>query len=165
MSSTSGISGAIGQQVTTGHDAYQELDIDSFISLLVAELQNQDPMEPMKNSDIVNQVSQIRAIQSNQYLTTTLTGVMLGQNLNTASTLIDRTVNGLDDTGKEVTGKVTGVSMNGGSPKLHIGDQIVSLQNVRKILNEADATDTTTDTTDTTDDAADDSTDETASTD
>ena len=135
-SATSGVQGSTGQQSTVS-DAYQNLDIDAFLKLLVSELQNQDPMEPVKNSDILSQVSQIRAIQSNQYLTTTLTGVMLGQNLNTAASMIDRTISGLDDAAKEVKGKVTGVTIESGAAKLHVGDQTVSLSNVREILPEA----------------------------
>ena len=56
----------------------------------MAELQNQDPMEPMKNSELLQQVSQIRAIQSNDRLTDTLESVSLGQNLATAGNLLDR---------------------------------------------------------------------------
>lgn len=132
-SAIGGIQGSTGAQSTVS-DAYAKLDIDEFLKLLISELRNQDPLDPVKNKDLVEQISQIRAIQSNQYLTTTLTGVMLGQNLNTAAALLGRTIAGLDDAAKPVEGKVTGVVFENGAAKLHVGEQIVSLSNVRKIL-------------------------------
>ena len=134
-SAVGGLQGSVGAQSTTS-DAYANLDIDDFMNLLISELKNQDPLEPVKNKDLVEQIGQIRAIQANQYLTTTLTGVMLGQNLNTAASMLGRKIAGLDDSGKEVQGKVTGVVFQNGAAKLHVGDQVVSLSNVQKIVSD-----------------------------
>ena len=134
VSGTSGVSGQNGQQTTTGVDAYQNMNIDQFIKLLVSELQNQDPLEPMKNADIVNQVSQIQAIGANQRLSTTLDSVALGQNLATASSMIGKTVTALDDSANEVTGTVSKVGIEDGESKLYIGDQKVSMKNIREVL-------------------------------
>ena len=72
------------QSSGSGKDAIDSLDTSAFIKMLVAELQNQDPMNPMSNSEMLQQVSQIRSIQSNDNLSTTLQSVLLGQNLATA---------------------------------------------------------------------------------
>ncbi len=40
-------------QVGRASDSYNELDIDSFLKLLISELQNQDPLDPMDNSEMV----------------------------------------------------------------------------------------------------------------
>src|SRR3989304_1085063 len=79
------------------HDAFQELNLDTFIQLLVSEMQNQDPMNPMSNTEILQQISQIRAIESSTRLNSTLEAVMLGQNVATASTLLGRSISGLTD--------------------------------------------------------------------
>jgi len=131
---TSGIVGAQGQQATTGHDAFNDLNLDAFIKMLVAELQNQDPLNPMNNTEILQQVSQIRAIESNQRLTETLQSVMLGQNVNTASSLLGRTITGLTDDSKKITGVVDRVSIEDNVPRLHLGDQSIQLKNVAEIL-------------------------------
>ena len=80
MSTTSSVSvqGQVGQQVETGYDAYAELDTGDFLELIIAELQNQDPMNPTDTSDMLNQFNQIREIASNDKLTETLEGVLLG---------------------------------------------------------------------------------------
>jgi len=128
-----GITGVQGQQTTTGYDAYNQLDLNAFIKMLVAELQNQDPMNPMDNSAILQQVSHIKQIAADQKLTETLAAVQLGQNVATAGNLLGRTITGLTDKGDKVTGQVDRVTIEGGGPSLHVGDQTIQLKNVGEI--------------------------------
>lgn len=130
----SGIQGQRGTQAPN-YDAFQNLNLDTFIQLLVAELQNQDPMSPMSNTEILQQISQIRAIESNTRLTTTLESVVLGQNLSTASSLLGRTITGLTDgqNAETVTGKVESVTIADGVAKLQVGGKTVSLNNVSSV--------------------------------
>ena len=134
MSSTVGTVGTSGAQAT-GYDAFQNLNLQDFIALLVTELQQQDPMEPMKNSEILQQVSQIRQIESDQKLGDTMDSVILGQNVATASSLIDRQVLGMDDSGNPVVGTVKKVSIEDGAVKVYVGDTSVDLKNVAQILS------------------------------
>lgn len=134
--SVSGIQGSTGQQVTTGTNAYDALDTSSFIKLLVSELQNQDPMNPMDNSKILDEVSQIKAISSNDKLSKMLEAVQLQQNVGTANNLLGKVVSGLTDDSKNITGTVDKVSIAEGDIKLHIGEQTVSLNNVSEIQPE-----------------------------
>jgi len=135
-SATAGISGQQGQQTTTGADALKDVDLNAFLKMLIAELQNQDPLNPVSNSEILQQVSQIKAIESNQRLTDTLDAIGLQQNVATANSLMDRVVVGLTDQNETVTGKVEGVSIENGVTKLHIGNNTVDLKNVSEILPE-----------------------------
>ena len=89
--------------------------------MLVTELQNQDPTQPMTNTDLMNQVSQIQAIESNQQLTSTLQSVALGQSIASAGSLIGATVTGLDAKGNQVNGTVNSVSISNGSATLNVG--------------------------------------------
>lgn len=133
--------GAIGQQVQqnpTGHDAFGEIDLNDFIKLMVTELQNQDPLDPMDNAQILEQMSQIRSIKSNDRLTDTLEAVSLGQSLVTASNLLERTIVGLSDRSETVTGRVDRVSIQDGLAKLHIGEHTIDLKNVAEILPEGE---------------------------
>lgn len=38
-------------------------DTDTFMQLLLAELKNQDPLEPMNNSEMVAQMAQLNSLQ------------------------------------------------------------------------------------------------------
>ena len=99
--------------------------MDTFIQLLVAQLQNQDPMDPMSNTEILQQVSQIRAIQSTSELTSTLESVLLGQNVSTASSLLGPDDHRVDrrQQRRSVTGKVDKVTIADGVAKLQVGER------------------------------------------
>lgn len=129
-----GALGQQGQQVPPGQDAWSKVELDDFVSLLVTELQNQDPLEPMKNEAILQQISQIREIESNQRLTETLESVLLGQSVVTAGNLLERNIVGLSDDSETVTGRVDRVSIEDGIPKLHVGQHTIDLKNVAEIL-------------------------------
>ena len=114
--------------------ALSKIDIDQFIKLMIAELQNQDPLNPMDNDKMLAQLSQMRQIGATDRMTTTLDSVLLGQNLTNASALIGKQIGGLDSHNERVTGVVDKVSIVGGAPQVHIGDKTISLKNVSDIL-------------------------------
>jgi len=97
-------------------------------------MSNQYPLNPMDNQQIVEQISQIRSIEASSRLTSTLEGVLLGQNLATASSLLGQTITGMTDDGQQESGWVERVSLVDGAAKLHVGDQVVSLKNVAGIV-------------------------------
>ena len=119
---------------STSNDALRGLDLDSFLTLFITEMQNQDPLNPMENSEILNQISQIREIGATAKLTETLDSVLLGQNVSSSTNLIGKTISAIDDLGSEITGEVDRVTISDGVPKLHIGTSTVSLENVREIV-------------------------------
>ena len=122
-----------GSASAAGAGGVDSLNSQDFLNMMITELQNQDPMQPMSNAELLQQVSQIRAIQSNDQLSTTLQSVLLGQNVATANLMINQTVTGLSDAGKTVTGQVDSVSIAKGVATLHIGGDTMSLGNVTGI--------------------------------
>ena len=48
-----------------------QLKVEDFINMMVTQLQNQDPLEPAKNEQLLSQMSQIGQLQSQQELTKT----------------------------------------------------------------------------------------------
>jgi flagellar hook assembly protein FlgD len=107
---------------TTGNSAggIEDLDLQSFFDLMIAELQNQDPLNPMDNQEMLGQIGQIREIASNDKLSETLDSVLLGQSISSATNLIGANVVGLTDTGQRVTGSVQRVTIDKGEPKLDL---------------------------------------------
>ena len=121
----------------------RELDMDHFLQLLISELQNQDPLEPMDNAAIVEQIGQIREISATDKLTDTLDAVLTGQNMSTAASLIGKRIHALSDAAEDIEGEVDRVSLEnaedgqvGRTLRVHIGDQKVRLENIREIINE-----------------------------
>ena len=114
-------------------DRMNELTMSDFIKMMVAELENQDPMNPMSNTEMLQQISQIRAITSNDRLTNGIEALTLGQSLSTASSLIGKTVTGVNTLDEKITGKVDKVTIENGVAKLYVGSSIINVGNVTGI--------------------------------
>lgn len=114
-------------------DAFQDIDLKGFLDLMIAELQNQDPVNPMDNAQIMEQLGQLRSIASTDKLSKTLDSMEQGQSFAAASSLIGKQIKGLDDGSNEVTGKVDKATVADGAIRVHVGDKSVSLSNVREI--------------------------------
>lgn len=136
-STTAAIQGQVGQQVETGYDAFQQIGTDDFLKLIIAELQHQDPMNPTDTSDMLNQFNQIREIASNDKLTKTLEGVLLGQSISTASNLIGKLVEGMTSDGQKLIGQVDAAMVKNGEPSLLVAGNYIKLKNVLQIIDPA----------------------------
>lgn len=108
--------------------ATSELDKDAFLNLLVAEMSNQDPLNPMEDRDFMAQLAQFSALEQMQ-------------NVNT-STIQSR---GMDLVGKAViasagadsyvSGIVDSVIYNAGKTYLSIGGKIVEIDHVKEVFD------------------------------
>lgn len=123
----------------TGNDL-SDVDLDQFLGLLITELQNQDPLNPMDNAAMLAQIGQIREIGSTNQLTETLTSFAVGQELSMASNLIGKRVTALDDNADPVEGPVDRVSVRTDPQdpsirkvSVHIGSSTVDITNIREI--------------------------------
>jgi flagellar basal-body rod modification protein FlgD len=108
------------EQSFGAHNTLNELDLDTFFDLMIAELQNQDPLNPLENDQLLSQISQIREIGATERLSKTLESVLLGQSIASATNLIGAHVKGLSDDGERVEGIVSRVTINDGEPKLFL---------------------------------------------
>lgn len=117
MSQINTIANSITGNATAGN-AIRDLDVDSFLKLMIAELQNQDPLNPMENDQMLAQIGQMREIAASDKLTETLDSVLLGQNIASATNLIGAEVDALSDDNQRVTGEIKRVSISDGVPKL-----------------------------------------------
>lgn len=107
-------------QTNSRSNALNNLDLDAFLNLMMAELQNQDPLNPLENDQLLAQISQIREVGATDRLTETLDSVLLGQNISSATNLIGADVVAMTASGERVTGNVRRVSIDGGEPKLDL---------------------------------------------
>jgi flagellar basal-body rod modification protein FlgD len=108
------------QSSTTGVGGINDIDMNTFLKLMITELQQQDPLNPLDNKDMLNQIAQIRAVGASDQLTKTLNSVLLGQNITSATNLIGADVSALTDDAQAITGTVNRVAIDKGVPKLHV---------------------------------------------
>ena len=121
--------------VAANSDRLNDLTMSDFIKMMVAQLENQDPMDPMSNTEMLQQISQMRAITANDRLTDSIESLSVGQALSTASSLIGKTVTGVNTLDQSVTGKVDKVTIENGEAKLYVGSSIISVRNVTAIVD------------------------------
>ena len=115
---TTGVAG--GQSASGVARSINDLDLSTFLNLMIAELQNQDPLNPLDNKDMLAQISQLREVGATDRLTETLDSVLLGQNIASATNLIGADISAVTDSGENIEGIVRRVSIVDSSPKLHV---------------------------------------------
>src|SRR5882757_5797721 len=122
MITSSVTTGATGSQLkgaTNASDPYN-LKAADFIKMMITQLQNQDPTQPMKNSDLLAQMSQIGQLETSTQLQTSLKSTTLQTQIGSASSLIGKSVQGLDANGNPIDGMVNSVKVSGDSVDLQL---------------------------------------------
>jgi flagellar basal-body rod modification protein FlgD len=121
--STTGIGSTTSSSGGTGavRGSNYNLKTEDFINMMVVQLQNQDPMEPAKNQELLAQMSQIGQLQSSNQLQDTLKNVMTQSQLSSAGSLIGKSISGTLADGKTaVSGVVNSVRVVDGNVSLEL---------------------------------------------
>ena len=87
---------------------------DQFLKLFVAQLQHQDPMSPMQDSDFMGQMAQFSTLEQ-------ISNLANSDAMSNAIGLIGRTVTYKDKQGAVQTGAVEKVASVDGKPSLTVG--------------------------------------------
>ncbi|MHC4362135.1 MAG: flagellar hook assembly protein FlgD [Planctomycetota bacterium] len=111
-----------------------------YMKLLVTELQNQNPLEPMDNNQMAAQLAQFSQLQQLEGMNSNFADVLAVNELAYASTLIGKQVSFLHETqsgDKELTtGSVDKVTADeDGNILLTVGDKTPALEEVISIAN------------------------------
>ena len=109
------------------------LTSETFMKLLITQLQNQDPLEPVGNDELLSQISAMRNLQSNIEMSDALKAVTVNQRLSTAATFIGKTVTGTDADNERVAGVVDRAFVRDGQAFVGIGDVEVALDGIESV--------------------------------
>jgi flagellar basal-body rod modification protein FlgD len=125
----SGVS-TVGSASTTATDkkastvgAAASMGKDDFMKLLVAQLQNQDPMKPMDDKEFITQLAQFSSLEAIEKMTTTLDDLAGSQVLAQSATLIGKQVTAKLADGTTVTGTVSQIRMVDHKPQVVVNDK------------------------------------------
>jgi flagellar basal-body rod modification protein FlgD len=126
---------ASSQAVTS--DKSKQLGKQDFLKLLMAQMQNQDPMKPMDDTAMIAQMAQFSALEATQSLQQTLQTSSNNQTIAQASALIGKYIQSDQADGSSVSGAVTGVDFTSTdgivSPTVSVGNYSVDYSTIRKI--------------------------------
>lgn len=110
------------------------LDKDAFLKLLITELQNQDPMNPMEDKDFIAQLAQFSSLEQMQQMKRAFDAVSSGESASRAFSMIGRNVEYVDlEADGLLRGRVTGVVFEDGQPLLEIGNEYVEMNSVVRV--------------------------------
>lgn len=104
---------------------------DEFLKLLVTQLQYQDPMKPMDDTQFIGQMAQFSALEQMQNLNAAFTATKA---MNLVGKYITGTISDSDST-KEVSGEVKSVKISGSKAYALVNGQEVSVDNITEIKN------------------------------
>lgn len=133
-----------GSAVTGVTETYQKentvgttsLGKDAFLQLLVAQLQNQDPLNPQTNEEFISQLTQFSTLEEMQNMTASLTNSqalgLVGKNV----ILEVGKSSGLSST-TTVAGYVEFVKMVDGDAKLSINGELYDYADLEYVLDDA----------------------------
>ncbi|WP_082053547.1 flagellar hook assembly protein FlgD [Gordoniibacillus kamchatkensis] len=121
---------------TTGNSS---LGKDDFLKILITQLQNQDPMQPMEDKDFIAQMAQFSSLEQ---MTNVATGLSkLPQMLGYASSLIGKTISWLSTDSAdnaEKSGVVESIVVKDGQQYAVVKGENVALDEVIKVASGGD---------------------------
>lgn len=116
---------------------------DAFLNILVTQLRNQDPLEPLSDTDFIAQMAQFTSVEQLMDMSTEL--ALLRQNIGSASSLIGKTIewSETEEDGSTVTasGVVDSIISKDGILYAAIGATQVVLDDVTSISETSSETD------------------------
>jgi flagellar basal-body rod modification protein FlgD len=141
MSSIPGVN--TGNSAASAQNGFAALTSEDFVRIMTSELANQDPLAPNDSKAILEQISSIRAIESNLTLKKSLETLVRQSEFATAGGLIGSEVIGLDAQGATVRGLVKSVAntSDGATLNLELG-QSVRMKDLVQIVSRNDSAST-----------------------
>jgi flagellar basal-body rod modification protein FlgD len=113
------------------------LTVNDFMNLLVTQLKNQDPTDPISDQDFAAQMAQFTSLQETSNMNTTLTNYSQLSELGTGAGLIGATVTSTQDdsSGNPTTtsGTVTAVGMTNNTVYLTVNGTQVPLSSITSV--------------------------------
>ncbi|MCE5312804.1 MAG: hypothetical protein LLF86_06605 [Nitrospiraceae bacterium] len=109
---------------------------DDFLKLLVTQLKNQDPLNPMDNTEFVSQLATFSSLEQISNISSTMETLIANQtyqNATNAAAIIGKEVTSV--TGE--TGTVKAISIESDGVFLQVNDSKISLASIQSIKNPA----------------------------
>jgi flagellar basal-body rod modification protein FlgD len=104
---------------------------NTFLTLLITQLQNQDPMNPQDSSQFVAQLASFSSLEQMTAMNTSMQNVLD----NSATSLIGQNVTLLDSSGNLVQGTVQGIVYYSNTPAVQVNGVNYPLSDIQNVGN------------------------------
>ncbi len=139
MSTTSAVSSAGSTAANTTAPSSSIMGRDSFLLLLVTQLQNQDPMNPMDDKDFAAQLAQFSSLEQMMNMSESLDAVGRSATFGQALSLTGKWVEYSGNDGQAMVGQVQSVSYANGAAQLIVDGNVVDLSSVTRVYPGVDS--------------------------
>jgi flagellar basal-body rod modification protein FlgD len=130
-----------GTQQTTTSPALGQQD---FLKLMVAQMENQNPLEPQDNTQMIAQLASFQTLSAMEEMSNALKTLAQVSQLSSASMLVGRTVKasvpqtadpttGMPRANQDINGVVDNVTFDSSGATVHIGNQSVPATLVQEV--------------------------------
>jgi flagellar basal-body rod modification protein FlgD len=111
------------------------LNQSDFLNLLVQQLENQDPTNPISDTDFASQMAQFSSLTAVNNLSTTMGQFAQFSQMSEGASLIGATVNtsASDSSGNLISGQVTDVTVASGAVSVTVNGESVPLSDITGI--------------------------------
>jgi len=117
--------------------ATKELGKDQFLKILITQLQNQDPMQPMEDKEFIAQMAQFSSVEQLVNISSQLKS--LNQSLGAVSGMIGREISWLssntEDMGALRQGVVDSIVVRDGVQYAKVGNDEIKLEEIIQVTN------------------------------
>ncbi len=114
-------------------DNNELLNPQAFLQLLVAQLQYQDPTNPVDTSSFMNQTAMLSQVQTMNSMSSTLASLSNAQQGQEATSMIGKQVTYTNAAGLNATGVVTSANLLAAGATLQVGSDTVPLANISQV--------------------------------
>jgi flagellar basal-body rod modification protein FlgD len=133
MSTTSAIGSTSTAATTSTASASGVMGREQFLTLLVTQLQHQDPLNPMEDKDFIAQLAQFSSLEQMMNMSESMEAMGKNSTSSQALALTGKWIEYQTASGDSVTGRVDSVSWADGTAKLMVGGSTVDLGSVVRV--------------------------------
>lgn len=98
MTTVPATGGASSNQQSSASQSSTTLNYNDFLQLMVAQLQNQDPLNPTDTNQFMSQIAEFSNVEQAINANSKLDQLLVNSNISQASTMIGLTITGTDGT-------------------------------------------------------------------
>ena len=133
VSATSAYTRYSSTDATSQRDPVKTLGQNDFLQLLVTQMTTQDPMNPKTDTEFIGQMAQFSSLEQNKLIEQQLSSLRADQQISQAHNVLGRQVELQADDGTVVTGTVSAVKIEAGTPKILVNGQAYDLNQIKSV--------------------------------
>ncbi len=113
-----------------------QIATSDYLTLLTIQLQNQDPVDPIKQEDFISQLSQFSVLEGVEGLNASFENMLQLQEVSQGLDLVGKSIEYVDvQTGELREGIVSEFFVDGGEIKLMVNDQSITVDLISSVRN------------------------------